>query len=48
MMLFPKPFIIKKHMEHHAHQAQHDDQHNEKSIPLEEKPGAVPNGAQEN
>ena len=28
MMLFPKPFYIKRQMELHAHQAEHDDQHN--------------------
>jgi hypothetical protein len=36
-MLFPKPLILKKEMEAHAHAAAHDDVHNERSIPLEEK-----------
>jgi V-type H+-transporting ATPase subunit a len=37
LMLLPKPLILKKEMEAHAHAAEHDDVHNEKSIPLEEK-----------
>lgn len=40
-MLFPKPLIIKREMDAHAHKAEHDDQHNEKSIPLQDKPGTV-------
>ena len=36
-MLIPKPLILKKEMEAHAHAAGHDDVHNEKSIPLQEK-----------
>jgi len=38
MMLLPKPLILKKELDAHAHAAHHDDVHNEKSIPLEEKP----------
>lgn len=38
MMLFPKPFIIKKQMEQHAHQAHHDDIHNHEAVQMEEKP----------
>jgi len=38
MMLLPKPLIIKQEMDAHAHAAEHDDIHNEKSIPLQEKP----------
>jgi hypothetical protein len=37
-MLIPKPLILKKELDAHAHAAHHDDVHNEKSIPLEEKP----------
>ena len=38
LMLLPKPLILKKEMEAHAHAAEHDDIHNKKSVPLEEKP----------
>ena len=38
MMLFPKPFILKKEMELHAHQAENDDVHNKQSMQLEEIP----------
>lgn len=41
MMLFPKPLILKKEIDAHAHAAEHDDQHNEKSIPLQEKPATA-------
>lgn len=37
-MLFPKPFYIDKMNKLHAHQAHHDDHHNEKSVQLNEKP----------
>ena len=37
-MLIPKPLILKKELDAHAHAAEHDDVHNEKSIPLQEKP----------
>ena len=37
-MLFPKPLILKKEMEHHAHQALHDDVHNKESKELKEIP----------
>ena len=38
LMLFPKPLILKKEMEHHAHQALHDDMHNKESKELKEIP----------
>ncbi len=38
IMLFPKPFYIDKMNKLHAHQAHHDDAHNEESAELKEKP----------